>query len=81
MKEKEKEKEKEKKSPLADAYPNVAEFIFSQGCIELGYEPNTRTYARAIDEGGTVWDGGKSNMTLEELLEVMEAGLEEADIL
>jgi hypothetical protein len=72
---------KEKKSPLADAYPNVAEMILSHGWIELGYDENTGTHARALDEGGMLWSGGESNMTIEELLEAMEAGLDEEGIL
>jgi hypothetical protein len=73
-------KKKEKKSPLAETYPNVAEMIFSQGYIELGYDPNTDTYARALDEGGMIWGGGEENMTIEELLEALEEGIAEAGI-
>jgi hypothetical protein len=69
------DKKKEKKSPLADAYPNVADLVLGDGYVELGYDYNTGTYARALDEGGMLWSGGDSNMTLEELLEALNQGI------
>ena len=71
------DKKKEKSSPLADAYPNVADLALGDGWIELGYCYNSRTYARAINEGGALWVGGTEDMTLEELLEAMEQGIAE----
>lgn len=68
-------KKKEKKSPLADAYPNVADLVLGDGYVELGYDYNTQTYARALDEGGMLWSGGDVNMTLEELLEALDEGI------
>ena len=70
-------KKKEKSSLLADAYPNVANLALGEGWIELGYDYNSRTYARAINEGGALWVGGTGDMTLEELLEAMEKGIAE----
>ena len=68
-------KKKEKRSPLADAFPSVADLVLGDGYVELGYDYNTRTYARALDEGGMLWSGGDSNMTLEELLEALDEGI------
>ncbi len=70
-------KQKKKESPLAEAYPNVADLALGDGWIELGYCYNSRTYARAINEGGALWVGGTNDMTLEELLEAMEKGIAE----
>lgn len=58
-------------------YPNIAAWIALDGYIELGYEPNTNTCARALDEGGMVWSGGRSTGTLDEWLEALEAGIGE----
>ena len=74
------EKKKEKESHLANAYPNVADLVLGGGWIELGYEYNTRTYARALDEGGTLWSGGEGNMTMEELFEALEEGVAQANL-
>lgn len=72
-------KKKEKSSPLAEAYPNVAELALGGGWIELGWCYNTHTYARALDEGGLLWSGGKGDMTLEELLEALEEGIAQSN--
>jgi hypothetical protein len=56
-------------------HPNIVAWIGQDGWIELGYEPNTDTYARALDGGGMVWSGGRSAETLDEWLEALEAGL------
>jgi hypothetical protein len=52
--------------------------IADGGWIEMRYEYNTRSYARALYEGGMLWDGGAKDMTMEELLEEMDKGIAEA---
>ena len=58
-------------------YPSLAAWIAEDGWIELGYEPNTDTYARALDEGGMIWSGGRRTETIDEWLAALEAGVEE----
>jgi hypothetical protein len=58
-------------------YPNITAWIARDGWIELGYEPNTDTYARALDGGGMVWSGGRPTETIDEWLEALEAGVGE----
>lgn len=58
-------------------YPNVAAWIAQDVWIELGYEPNTGTYARALDEGGMAWGGGRPAETIDEWLAALEAGVGE----
>jgi hypothetical protein len=62
---------------FAAGYPNIAAWIAQDGWIELGYEPNTATCARALDEGGIVWSGGRPTETLDEWLAALEAGVGE----
>jgi hypothetical protein len=62
---------------LTTAYPNIVAWIAEDGWIELGYEPNTDTYARALDEGGMIWSGGRRTETLDEWLAALEAGIGE----
>ena len=68
-------KKKVSDSPLAAAYPNVDDLVQDGGYIEMGWDYNTGTYARALDEGGMLWSGGEENMTLEELLEALDEGI------
>jgi hypothetical protein len=68
-------KKKESDSPLAAAYPNVADLVQDGGYIERGWDYNTGTYARALDEGGLLWSGGEEGMTLEALLEALDEGI------
>lgn len=62
-------------SPLARAYPHVAELVHGGGWIELGWAYENSGLARALDEGGMLWSGGEENMTLEELLEALDEGI------
>jgi SOS-response transcriptional repressor LexA len=59
------------------AYPHIAAWIAEDGWIELGYEPNTDTYARAIDNGGVVWSGGHRHATVDENLRAMDSGIQD----
>jgi hypothetical protein len=58
-----------------DRYPHLAFWVTEQGWIELGYDPNTGAWARAVEEGGLAWSGGHPHETVEEWLEAMEAGV------
>jgi hypothetical protein len=60
-----------------ECYPSLAAWIAEDGWIELGYEPNTGTYARALDEGGMIWGGGRRTETIDEWLAALEAGVRE----
>jgi len=56
-----------------DRYPNVAAWMKRNACsIELGYDPKSDTYARAITNRATVWCGGKPSDTLDDLLAALE---------
>ncbi len=56
-------------------YPHIAAWIELEGSIEIGHEPNTDSYARALDEGGMVWSGGHQNGSLDDWLQALDAGL------
>ena len=62
---------------FSERYPHLMFWVTEQGRIELGYDPNTDTWARALDEGGMAWGGGTANETVEEWLTAMEAGVKE----
>lgn len=55
-------------------YPNITDFV-ADGVIEIGYEYNTRTFVRAYDEGGNVWEGKSKYKSLDDALQDLEEGL------
>lgn len=59
-------------------YPHLAAWVKEQGYMELGYDPNTDSCARSLDEGGLVWSGGSRAETVKEWLHAMENGLKQA---
>jgi hypothetical protein len=56
-------------------YPAVTRWVKDHGIVEIGYDPNTDTFVRAIDEGGMVWSGRLRYKTLDDALNELEAGL------
>jgi hypothetical protein len=59
-------------------YPNIAQWVQS-GTVEIGrdawgYGNGKRIVARAIDEGGVVWEGDNFK-NLEDALAVLEKGI------
>jgi hypothetical protein len=59
-----------------DRYPNVAAWMKRNNCsIELGYDPKTDTFARAITKGDTLWCGGEPSDTLDGLLAALDGAI------
>jgi hypothetical protein len=64
---------------MAARFPNIARWVSDLGSfIEVGYDYNTSTFVRAIDEGGMVWGGGDAAQSLDELLEALDSGIAQA---
>lgn len=58
------------------AYPGIAGWIKEHGgWIEIGYDYNTNTFARALDEGGMIWGGGHRRMFLEDALRALDSAI------
>jgi hypothetical protein len=57
------------------AFPNITLWVQECGIVEIGYDPNTDSFIRAIDEGGMVWSGKSHYENLDDALEELEAGL------
>jgi hypothetical protein len=45
------------------------------GWIEIGQNHMSRSFVRALDEGGLVWEGQEDYATLDDALQDLEAGL------
>ena len=60
---------------FADRYPNIDAFVTGYGWIEVGYIEHTRSFIRAINEGGWLWEGKPDYDTLDEAFLDLEAAL------
>jgi repressor LexA len=60
---------------FAATYPHLARWIMSSGWVELGRTDWARSLARALDEGGLVWEGKDRYGSVEELLRDLNAGI------
>ena len=67
----------QEQSYFESRYPHIAAWIDQEGLVEIGHEPNTDSYVRALDEGGMAWSGGHRHGSLEEWLQALDAGLKD----
>jgi hypothetical protein len=57
------------------AFPNITLWVQECGTVEIGYDPNTDSFIRVVDEGGMVWSGKNHYEKLDDALKELEAGL------
>ena len=62
-------------SAVVLAYPSIARWAEVYGWIEIGYCPPLRSFIRALDEGGMIWEGAPTYPTLDNALRALEAAL------
>ena len=55
--------------------PTIARWVMESGWIEIGHDDMSRSFVRALDEGGIVWEGQADYATLDDALQDLEAGL------
>jgi hypothetical protein len=60
---------------LDATYPTIARWVQEYGWIEIGQDEMSRSFIRALDDGGMVWEGRRSYPTLDAALQDLEAGL------
>lgn len=70
-------KKTEDKNPaLADErFPNIAAWVHSYGWIEIGQDDYSRSFLRALDAGGMVWEGEAEYASLDLALCALEKAL------
>jgi hypothetical protein len=54
----------------------ITRWVRRFGRIEVGHDPRTNTFVRALDEGGISWSGRGDYHTLDDALRDMEEGIE-----
>ncbi|MDQ6644438.1 MAG: hypothetical protein M3Y76_08315 [Chloroflexota bacterium] len=61
------------------SYPRITQWIKTHGWIEIGEDDYSRSFVRALDIGGMVWEGQKQEeyATVDEMLHALESGLAE----
>jgi hypothetical protein len=59
---------------FTECYPNIAAWV-QDGWIEIGRDDYSRSFVRALDIGGMVWEGADEYASLEEALRALEAGI------
>jgi hypothetical protein len=60
---------------LDTTYPTIARWVKEIGWLEIGQDHMSRSFIRAFDEGGLVWEGREHYATLDAALQDLEAGL------
>jgi hypothetical protein len=56
-------------------YPTITRWVMEYDWIEIGHDDMSRSFVRALDEGGLVWEGQEDYATLEDTLQDLKAGL------
>jgi hypothetical protein len=60
---------------LDTMYPAIARWVMEYGWIELGQDDMSRSFVRALDAGGLVWEGQEHYETLDDTVQDLEAEL------
>ena len=58
-----------------DKYPLVSEWVERFGWIEIGYDDNSRSFVRALDIGGVIWEGDESYESMDSTFGALEAAI------
>ena len=63
------------KSTEPDSHPHLWRWASEFGTVEIGQCRETRSFIRALDEGGIIWKGRRTYTTLDAALADAEAGV------
>jgi hypothetical protein len=55
-------------------YPNIAAWV-QDGWVEIGRDDYSRSWVRALDIGGMIWEGATDYPSLSAALEALDAGI------
>ena len=61
--------------PVDEAFPHLTTWVTTYGWIEIGYDDYQRSFIRALDSGGMVWEGSIEYATLESALQALDDAL------
>ena len=60
--------------PFAALYPNIAAWV-EDGWVEIGRDDFSRSFVRALDIGGMIWEGESTYASLHEALRALDEGI------
>lgn len=60
-----------------DSYPSIAAWVSNGGWVEIGYVEYTKSFARALDEGGVVWESANKYGSIDQALGALDKGIAE----
>jgi len=58
-----------------EAFPHLTKWVKTHGWIEIGSDEFSRSFIRALDSGGIVWEGSRDYPTLESALQALDDAL------
>jgi hypothetical protein len=58
-----------------DVYAAIAWWVSNHGWIEVGYDDSNRSFVRALDPGGMVWEGEYRYASLDDALAALDTAL------
>jgi hypothetical protein len=56
-------------------YPHLTEWVMTHGWIEIGQDDYSRSFVRALDIGGMVWEGRETYASLDDTLQALDTAL------
>jgi hypothetical protein len=60
---------------IEELYPHLARWVDAYGWVEIGQDEFSRSFVRALHEGGMVWEGATNYPTLAAALVALDAGI------
>jgi len=58
-------------------YPSLTRWVKTHGVVEIGPVDYLRSFVRALDAGGMIWEGAESYPTLDDALRALDEGIQE----
>jgi hypothetical protein len=58
-----------------EEFPHLTAWVSTHGWIEIGYDDDHRSFIRALDSGGMVWEGRMVYATLDSALQALDDSL------
>jgi hypothetical protein len=66
-------------TPIDDSYPQLANWVFERGWIEIGSDEYSRSFIRVLDSGGMVWEGKTHYPSIDSALRAANTALARLD--
>lgn len=70
-------KRKQVEGSFEQSYPHITRWVRTHGWVEIGEDDYSRSFVRALDIGGMVWEGREQSVykTMDDMLRALEEGL------